>query len=96
MESIVGFGRKFVRKGFAVNTFDAIMDSSGGVMKRSLRGWQLLLLGVGTMVSKGGQRTPHSGKLQARAVLTHSAVIMTHIASAAALPCRSAQVGLRA
>lgn len=73
MEAVVGFGRKFVRKGFAVNTFDAIMDSSGGVMKRSLRGWQLLLLGVGTMVSKGGQRRPHGGGLQARAVLTRCA-----------------------
>ena len=52
-----GFGSKFLRKAFSVNTFDSILDTSGGTMKRSLRGWQLLLLGLGTMVGAGdGER----------------------------------------
>ena len=38
---------------FSINTFGEIMDTSGGTMKRTLRGWQLLLLGVGTMVGAG-------------------------------------------
>ena len=46
------FFAKFRRKAFSINTFDNVMDTSSGVMKRTLRGWQLLLLGVGTMVSQ--------------------------------------------
>ncbi|KAG1661746.1 hypothetical protein FOA52_004805 [Chlamydomonas sp. UWO 241] len=48
-----GFYAKFVRKGFALNTFEDVIDVSGGTMKRSLRGWQLMLLGIGTMVGAG-------------------------------------------
>ncbi|KAG1675509.1 hypothetical protein FOA52_001808 [Chlamydomonas sp. UWO 241] len=44
---------KFTRKGLAVNTFDEVIDTSGGTLKRSLHGWQLMLLGVGTMVGAG-------------------------------------------
>jgi amino acid permease len=53
MQALIGLPGKFVRKGLSVNTFDAVMDTSGGVMRRSLKGWQLLLLGVGTMVGAG-------------------------------------------
>jgi len=47
------FYQKFSRKAFSINTFGDVMDVSGGTMKRTLRGWQLLLLGVGTMVGAG-------------------------------------------
>jgi len=50
---IYGFASKFLRKAFSVNTFDSILDNSRGTMKRSLRGWQLLLLGLGSMVGAG-------------------------------------------
>lgn len=48
-----GFFSKFKRKAFSVNTFDSIYDNSGGLMKRTLAGWQLMLLGIGTMVGAG-------------------------------------------
>lgn len=48
--AIKNLPKKFMRKGFSINTFSEIMDVSGGTMKRTLKGWQLLLLGVGTMV----------------------------------------------
>ncbi|GAX82912.1 hypothetical protein CEUSTIGMA_g10338.t1 [Chlamydomonas eustigma] len=53
------FINKFRRKAFSVNTFSDIMDVSGGTMKRSLRGWQLLLLGLGTMVGAGERHRRH-------------------------------------
>lgn len=49
-----GLLTKFRRKAFSVTTFDSpeFLDTSGGTMKRSLYGWQLMLLGIGTMASE--------------------------------------------
>lgn len=44
---ITRFVGKFMRKGFSVNTFDSVYDVSGGTMKRSLKWFQLMLLGIG-------------------------------------------------
>ena len=45
--------QKFLRKGFSVNTFDEVMDTSAGTLARSITWWQLTLLGIGTMVGAG-------------------------------------------
>ena len=44
---VARFVLKFIRKGFSINTFDNVYDTSGGTMKRTLKWWQLMLLGVG-------------------------------------------------
>jgi hypothetical protein len=43
------FASKFIRKAFSVNTFDTVYDVSGGEMKRSLKWFHLMLLGVGEL-----------------------------------------------